>query len=224
MNIGLFFGTFNPPHLGHVSAVYTILESKYVDKVIVIPAFRNPWKEKNTTNISPDTEYFFRHNLCKIMFEDLIKDNKVMIYDVEYEIWRDSHKYEDDIIYTYETINRMNNPSTKDYVKDVFKIDENERINYVITTTVETFATIKDWKYGASILSNQKFLLLTTEDLMQRVHNIDNLKGYPIIYYDGIDIHSTDIRNQISLGKNPLPYISCKAYKYIKDNKYNFSL
>lgn len=228
MRIGLFFGSFNPPHLGHVNAVYTILNSKFVDKVIVIPAFRNPWKkiDVDRLNSSPDAEFHFRYELCQIMFEDLMKENKVVVSDVEYHIWRQNHKYDDDVIYTYETLNMLNGTNCRENIANYFKFDDNIDIEYIITTTVETFATMDKWVNGNTIIAYNKFLLLSTPELMENVAPEDkkNLYGYPIITYKGITIHSTDIRNLLSKGKSPLPYISCKAYEYIKKNKKNFDI
>ncbi|WP_345992425.1 nicotinate (nicotinamide) nucleotide adenylyltransferase [Sulfurimonas sp. HSL-1716] len=44
--IALFGGTFDPPHLGHLSIVKAALSCLDVDKVIVMPAFLNPFKSK----------------------------------------------------------------------------------------------------------------------------------------------------------------------------------
>lgn len=46
--IGIFFGSFDPPHIGHVNVVTTALNSGKVDKVIVVPAFRSVWKKTET--------------------------------------------------------------------------------------------------------------------------------------------------------------------------------
>ena len=44
MNIALYGGSFDPPHIGHLQVVHTALQSLDIDKVIVIPAFVNPFK------------------------------------------------------------------------------------------------------------------------------------------------------------------------------------
>ena len=44
--IALFGGSFDPPHLGHLSVVNTALSSLDIDKVIVMPAYLNPFKSK----------------------------------------------------------------------------------------------------------------------------------------------------------------------------------
>ncbi len=44
MNIALYGGSFDPPHLGHVHVVHAALKMLDIDKVIVVPAFVNPFK------------------------------------------------------------------------------------------------------------------------------------------------------------------------------------
>lgn len=44
MNIALYGGSFDPPHLGHVQIVHTALKTLDIEKVIVVPAFVNPFK------------------------------------------------------------------------------------------------------------------------------------------------------------------------------------
>ena len=44
MNIALFGGSFDPPHLGHLEVVRTALETLDIDKLIVVPTFVNPFK------------------------------------------------------------------------------------------------------------------------------------------------------------------------------------
>ncbi len=44
MNIALYGGSFDPPHLGHLHVVHAALETLDIDKVIVVPAFVNPFK------------------------------------------------------------------------------------------------------------------------------------------------------------------------------------
>lgn len=44
MNIALYGGSFDPPHLGHVHVVSKALDRLDIDKLIVVPAFVNPFK------------------------------------------------------------------------------------------------------------------------------------------------------------------------------------
>lgn len=74
--IGLFFGSFDPVHIGHVNVVTTALNSGKVDKVIIIPAFRSVWK--NT-----ETLYKYRMIMVKEAFHNV---PKVLVSNRELEL------------------------------------------------------------------------------------------------------------------------------------------
>ena len=45
MKIGIFGGTFNPPHLGHLAAARTAVDVLGLDKLLIIPDAIPPHKE-----------------------------------------------------------------------------------------------------------------------------------------------------------------------------------
>lgn len=47
--IGLLGGTFDPPHVGHLLLAYTALEHLGLDRVVLIPALRQPLKAETET-------------------------------------------------------------------------------------------------------------------------------------------------------------------------------
>ncbi len=51
MRLGLFGGTFNPIHLGHLRAAEEVRESLQLDRLLFIPAARPP--HKNATAVTP---------------------------------------------------------------------------------------------------------------------------------------------------------------------------
>ena len=50
MKIGIYGGTFNPPHLGHLAAAQAAVDALGLDKLLLIPAALPPHKE-----LPPDT-------------------------------------------------------------------------------------------------------------------------------------------------------------------------
>lgn len=43
MNVAVFGGSFNPPHVAHVLTIAWVLASEAVDEVLVVPTFRHPF-------------------------------------------------------------------------------------------------------------------------------------------------------------------------------------
>eukprot|EP01155_Anaeramoeba_flamelloides_P027820 Anaeramoba_flamelloidesa828842_26.p1 GENE.a828842_26~~a828842_26.p1 ORF type:complete len:180 (-),score=12.55 a828842_26:474-1013(-) len=65
MNIAIFGGSFDPPHIGHEKIVYESLDVLDIDKLIVIPTYLNPFKK--SFKIEPAD----RLDLVKKLFEKL---------------------------------------------------------------------------------------------------------------------------------------------------------
>jgi nicotinate-nucleotide adenylyltransferase len=74
MNIAIYGGSFDPPHLGHYQVVVEAIDRLPVDKVIVLPNYRNPWKE--TFQLPPEKRY----NLLQKIFN---KFSNVEVSDFE---------------------------------------------------------------------------------------------------------------------------------------------
>ena len=82
MKIGIFGGSFNPPHKGHYNCIKSVIESGQlehlgIDKIHIIPCRQNPNKAKFHTS------FVARYKMCESMFSDLITSGKVVIDDIE---------------------------------------------------------------------------------------------------------------------------------------------
>ena len=49
MRLGIFGGTFDPPHLGHTRLALFTLGEKNLDKIIFVPAFHAPYPDKSAS-------------------------------------------------------------------------------------------------------------------------------------------------------------------------------
>lgn len=66
MKIGIYGGSFDPVHAGHVNAALTLKEELSLDKVIIIPAYKPP--HKKGLAMTPSRH---RLNMCEIAFGNL---------------------------------------------------------------------------------------------------------------------------------------------------------
>ena len=73
MRVGLFFGSFDPPHIGHVNVVAGVINSGLVDQVLVILAYQNVWKGRST-------RFPYRYAMCCMAFDNL---PNVFVSDIE---------------------------------------------------------------------------------------------------------------------------------------------
>jgi len=74
MNIAIFGGSFDPPHIGHKEIINKSLEKLDIDKLIVVPTFLNPFKTKSYFQASS------RFELLKELFKD---NHKIFVSDYE---------------------------------------------------------------------------------------------------------------------------------------------
>ena len=51
MRLGIYIGSFNPPHKGHKKVMDYLLISKNVDKILVVPTL-NYWDKQNLIDIN----------------------------------------------------------------------------------------------------------------------------------------------------------------------------
>lgn len=83
--IGLFFGSFNPIHLGHLIIGNNIIENTDIEEIWFVVSPQNPLKEKDTL-----LEDEIRLNLVKTSIKD---NNKFNICDVEFYLEKPSYTY-----------------------------------------------------------------------------------------------------------------------------------
>lgn len=96
MKIGIFGGSFNPPHKMHLNIVEELLNEKVLDKVIIVPTGLH-YSYKN--NLASNEH---RYNMLKLMTKH---NDKIEISDFEFK---------DEEIHSYDTL---------EYYKDIYKND-----------------------------------------------------------------------------------------------------
>ncbi len=94
MKLGIYIGSFNPPHKGHIYVVNYLLENNVVDNVLIIPT-GSYWDKNNLVDLS------HRINMLKLYENDKIKvDNENNNYPWTYLLMRKlSEIYPSDSLY-----------------------------------------------------------------------------------------------------------------------------
>ena len=81
MKIGVYGGTFNPPHLGHLTAARSVFELLNLDLLLLIPAGLPPHKELPAGSPTPEQ----RLEMTRLAGEQLGLGDKVRTLDIELE-------------------------------------------------------------------------------------------------------------------------------------------
>jgi len=76
LKIALYGGSFDPPHIGHKAIVEALEELDYIDKIIIMPTFLNPFKSESH---APSE---LRFKWLKEIFNEF-KNVKIDRYEVE---------------------------------------------------------------------------------------------------------------------------------------------
>jgi nicotinate-nucleotide adenylyltransferase len=74
LNIAIFGGSFDPPHIAHENIVNEVIENINIDKLFVVPTYLSPFKDKY--HLEPKE----RFELLTTLFED---DKKVEVTNFE---------------------------------------------------------------------------------------------------------------------------------------------
>ena len=189
MRIGLFLGSFNPPHIGHVNIVREVLNCKLVDYVWVIPAYQNPNK-----NVDTSENFSHRYNMCRSMF-DLPYTNVNLVESVV------KPKY------TYDLLTHLR----KDYPTVDFRwIITDETLMEIINGT---------WYNSDKLLNENKFIVVEgtgkfNNEFPKEYNEIITKQGNTsIVLETPITLSSTKIRKMIKDDIIPIPFINNETYK-----------
>jgi len=90
-SVAIFGGSFDPPHLAHQEIVTEAIKSLDIEKLLIIPAYLNPFKSSSLAPASKRLEW------CQTLFKDI---DKVIVE--EYEIQQNKSTY------TSQTVKHFN--------------------------------------------------------------------------------------------------------------------
>jgi nicotinate-nucleotide adenylyltransferase len=83
MNIGLYFGSFNPIHIGHLIIANHVLNETTINKIWFVVSPQNPFKESKTL-----LNEFDRLHLVRLATQD---DNRIKCSDIEFNLPKPSY-------------------------------------------------------------------------------------------------------------------------------------
>lgn len=185
---GIFGGTFDPVHLGHLITAQSVLEQRHLDKIIFMPCYVSPHKTGNTTS-SP----LHRMNMVKLAIE---KYASFTLSD--YEINKEG------VSYTIDTITYLR----KSYDEIELIIGYDSLVNFESWKEPDKLVEL-----AKLIVMKRNNTGSSTKEKANRFFNNAILVDTPVI-----DISSTLIRDRIKNGLPVDFLLPEKVLKYINDN------
>jgi nicotinate-nucleotide adenylyltransferase len=183
--VGLFFGSFNPIHIGHLILANYILENTDMTELWFVVSPQNPFKEKKTL-----LKDYHRYNMVQLALENY---PKMRASNVEFSLPTPS--------YTTHTLA---------YLKE--KYPEN---SFSLIMGEDNLKSLPKWKNFESLIKNHQIIVYPRisaekqEDITLNQENIHRISA-PII-----ELSATEIRAMIKQGKNVRPMLPPEVFDFI---------
>lgn len=190
MKIGLYFGTFNPIHVGHLIIANHMAEHADLDQVWMVVTPHNPLKKKSTLLAD--------HHRLEMMFLATEDFPKIKPSDIEFKLSQPNY-----------TVNTLVHLEEK-YPEHAFSLIMGE----------DNLKSFHKWKNYEAILAHHEIYVYprldaTAENPLFKNHPKIHLIDAPVV-----EISSTSIRENIKKGKNVLPLLPPKVWEYIDHNNF----
>ncbi|HPD19607.1 MAG TPA: nicotinate-nucleotide adenylyltransferase, partial [Candidatus Goldiibacteriota bacterium] len=174
--IGMFGGTFNPPHVGHLLIGRNVMKEFNLNKIIFIPAYIPPHKQTNSVIDA-------KHRLKMV---ELMIENEPGFLVSDFEIKKQ------EVSYTIDTMR--------------YFISEFPDKEFYFIVGSDNFYYIETWKDYKNLLNIMNFIIylrrnFTKEKILEKYKGIINDR----IFWsksDYIDVSSSEIRTRIKNGEN----------------------
>lgn len=194
MKIGLYFGTFNPIHTGHLIIANHMAEFSDLNQIWMVVTPHNPHKQKNTL-----LDDYQRLEMVNLATEDF---PKIKASDIEFKLPQPN--------YTINTLAHL----TEKFPQHEFSLIMGE----------DNLKSLHKWKNYEVILQDHEVYVyprIIRESADVFIGTID--KHHPkikIIDAPVVEISSSFIRENIKNGKNVKPLLPQKVWEYIDHNLY----
>src|SRR5215471_20777862 len=129
MRIGLFFGSFNPIHIGHLIIANWVLNETDLDKIWLVVSPQNPFKA--------ESDLLSEIDRLALVQKAIMGDPRIVGSDIEFQLSKPS--------YTYRTLTLLK----ENYPGNTF---------FLIMGS-DSFQDLHKWKNFESIVSNHKILI-----------------------------------------------------------------
>lgn len=186
--IGLFGGTFDPVHNGHVAIVNSFLSSNEIDELWVVLTPFPPHKQDKE-----HASYDHRKHMLDLAFCD---HTNVLVSTVEKQLPKPS--------YTIQTLKYLQ--SKYDDVKFYLCIGEDSLVNF------------DKWKDNLAILERCELLVAERPGISHKGTESNILKKTHFIAHEPVEASSTSVRSLLSLGRDVKHLLPQKVYKYINEH------
>ena len=193
MKIGLYFGSFNPIHIGHLIIANQLVENSDLDQIWFVVTPHNPFKKKSTLL---DNHHRLEMVYLATKDYDTLKES-----DIEFNLPQPN--------YTVNTLAYL----TEKYPEKEFSLIMGE----------DNLKSFHKWKNYQVILDHHNIYVYPRISDGKAETQFDNHPKIHHVEAPIMEISSTLIRNSIKAGKNIKPLLPEHVWSYLDEmNFYNY--
>lgn len=185
--VGLYFGTFNPIHIGHLIIANHIAENSDLDEVWLVVTPHNPHKNKKT--LLNDNH---RYQMVEIATENY---PKLQASKIEFGLPQPNY-----------TVNTL-----------VHLTEKYPNIDFNLIMGEDNMQSFHKWKNHEVILNNHEIYVYPRIYKNKKQSNFENHKKFHKLEAPIIEISSTFIRNSIKNKKNIIPLLPKNVWQYLDE-------
>ena len=186
--VGLYFGTFNPIHIGHLVIANYLVEFSDLDEVWFVITPRSPFKQKQS--LLDD------HHRYQMVYEAIADYPNLKASKVEFNLPQPN--------YTVNTLVHLG----EEYGKEC---------QFCLIMGEDNLKTFHKWKNYEVILENHELYVYPRVSQGKVPERFEGHKGIHIVPAPIMEISSTFIRKEHKAGKNVRPMLPERVWKYMDE-------
>ncbi len=189
IKVGIFGGSFNPVHCGHINMAKGAADLRKLDKVLVMPTANSPHRETAATPFED------RMEMCRLAFAD---DKRFEISDFEKKLGGKN--------YTILTLRALKEIYPKD---TMFYLLIGGDMLFYFKKWYRYESILKECTVVAAARENSEYI-----DLMEFANELGRVK---VLNLPVVEASSTEVRERLSRGESTEGLIPQAVAEYIKE-------
>jgi len=187
MKIGLYFGTFNPIHVGHLAIANHLVEHSDLDQVWFVVTPMSPFKQKKTL--------LANHHRLEMVYLATEKYDTLKPSNIEFSLPTPNY-----------TINTL-----------VHLEDKHPTYQFSLIMGEDNLKSFHKWRNYEAILEDYELFVYPRISEKTVPKQFENHPKITRVKAPIMEVSSTAIRNDITGGKNVQPLLDEKVWQYVDE-------
>ena len=187
MKVGLFFGSFNPIHIGHLVIANHLVEYSDLDQVWFVVTPHNPFKNKNSL--------LDNYQRLEMVYRATKDYTKLKPSDIEFNLPQPNY-----------TINTL-----------VHLQEKYPKVEFALIMGEDNLKSFHKWKNYELILENHHLYVYPRVSEQKVETPFDGHKKIHVVNAPLMELSSTFIRKSIKEGKNVQPMLPQHVWEYLDE-------